>query len=41
MLQDALGTEVVTHFVTMKKAEQDMLDAMSESERRIWLIERY
>jgi glutamine synthetase len=40
-LQDALGTQVVTHFVTMKRAEQDMLDAMSESERRIWLIERY
>jgi glutamine synthetase len=40
-LQDALGTQVVTHFVTMKKAEQEMLNAMSESERRIWLMEHY
>jgi hypothetical protein len=25
----------------MKKTEQDMLNAMSESERRVWLMERY
>lgn len=40
-LQEALGAQVVSHFVAMKKAEQDMLDAMSESKRRVWLTERY
>jgi glutamine synthetase len=40
-LRDALGTQVVTHFVTMKTAEQEMLNVMSESERRVWLMERY
>ena len=40
-LREALGDEVVGHYVAMKKAEQDMLNGMSESKRRVWLIERY
>jgi glutamine synthetase len=40
-LRDALGGEIVRHYVTMKKAEQEMLNEMSESKRRVWLMERY
>ena len=40
-LREALGDEVVGHYVAMKKAEQEMLNQMSESERRVWLMERY
>jgi glutamine synthetase len=40
-LRNALGDEVVRHYVAMKKAEQNMLNEMSESKRRVWLMERY
>lgn len=40
-LREALGDEVVGHYVAMKKAGQEMLNQMSESERRVWLMERY
>lgn len=40
-LRDALGDEVVRHYVAMKEAEQEMLNEMSESKRRVWLMERY
>ena len=40
-LRNALGDEVVRHYVAMKKAEQDVLNEMSESKRRVWLMERY
>ena len=40
-LREALGEEVVEHYVAMKRAEQDMLNGMSESKRRVWLMERY
>jgi glutamine synthetase len=41
VLKEALGDEVIRHYVAMKKAEQDMLNEMSESKRRVWLMERY
>lgn len=40
-LRDAIGSKVVDHFVAMKRTEQDMLNAMPERERRVWLMERY
>jgi len=40
-LREALGDEVVGHYVAMKKAEQEMLNEMPESKRRVWLMERY
>jgi len=41
VLRNAIGPHVVDHYVAMKRAEQDMLNAMSEGERRVWLMERY
>jgi len=41
LLRDAIGSNVVDHYLAMKKAEQDMLNAMSEGERRVWLMDRY
>lgn len=40
-LKEALAEDLVKNFLIMKKAEQEMLDKMSDEERRIWLIERY
>ena len=40
-LRDAIGPHVVDHYLAMKRAEQAMLDAMSGSERRVWLMDRY
>lgn len=40
-LKEAFGSEIVRDYLTMKDREQDMLDEMSEVERREWLIERY
>lgn len=40
-LKEALTEDLVKNFLIMKKAEQEMLDKMSDEERRIWLIERY
>lgn len=40
-LKEALGSEVVRDYLTMKDCEQEMLDKMAEMERREWLIERY
>jgi glutamine synthetase len=40
-LKEALGSEMVRDYLTMKGYEQDMLDKMGEMERREWLIERY
>jgi glutamine synthetase len=41
VLRDAIGPHVVDHYSAVKRAEQDMLNAMSEGERRVWLMERY
>lgn len=40
-LKEALAEDLVNNFLIMKKAEQEMLDKMSDEKRRIWLIERY
>lgn len=40
-LKEALGSELVGDYLTMKDYEQEMLDKMAETERRDWLIERY
>lgn len=40
-LKEALGSEMVRDYLTMKDYEQEMLDKMKEGERREWLIERY
>jgi glutamine synthetase len=36
-----LGRELVERYVAIKKAETAMLEAMSEEERRKWVMERY
>lgn len=36
-----LGADIAKNYIIMKREEQNMLKNMSESERRIWLIERY
>jgi glutamine synthetase len=40
-LKSALAEDVVTNYIAMKRAEQDMLGKMSDKDRRTWLIERY
>ena len=40
-LSEALGREIYSHYLAMKKDEQEMLNQMSEKERRTWLMERY
>lgn len=40
-LKEALGSELVRDYLTMKDCEQDMLGKMGEAERSEWLIERY
>ncbi|KAF3004916.1 hypothetical protein E8E13_006837 [Curvularia kusanoi] len=40
-LKEALGSETVRDYLTMKDFEQEMLDKMDDVERREWLIERY
>jgi len=40
-LEQALSPGLVKHYISMKKAEQEMLNDMPEAERRVWLIERY
>jgi hypothetical protein len=38
VLQGALGAQSVEHFVAMKENEQEILDAMVEDRRRMWLM---
>lgn len=40
-LEGIMNDGILKHYLTMKKKEQKMLDAMEEGERRIWLMERY
>ncbi|KAK4497259.1 hypothetical protein PRZ48_011709 [Zasmidium cellare] len=40
-LKGMVGGTLVRDWVVVKKAEQEMLGAMGEGERRVWLIERY
>ncbi|KAI9684534.1 MAG: hypothetical protein M1822_005622 [Bathelium mastoideum] len=40
-LAGGLGADITRNYIVMKQEEQRMLNAMSEGERRIWLIERY
>jgi glutamine synthetase len=40
-LQRTLNPGLVKHYVAMKRAEQEMLEGMSDRDRRVWLIERY
>ena len=40
-LSSLLGGKLVTDYVTVKRAEREMLGKMEEAERRRWLIERY
>lgn len=40
-LKETFAEDVVSNYLIMKKAEQEMLGKMSDEERRIWLIERY
>ncbi|KAK4540874.1 hypothetical protein LTR36_008816 [Oleoguttula mirabilis] len=40
-LAQALAPGLVHHYVSIKRAEQEMLDGMPELERRVFLIERY
>lgn len=40
-LAELVGRELISNWIEVKKAEQGMLNAMSETERRVWLMERY
>jgi glutamine synthetase len=40
-LKEAFAEDVVSNYLVMKRAEQSMLDKVSDEERKIWLIERY
>lgn len=40
-LAQALAPGLVHHYISMKRAEQEMLAEMPEKERRVFLIERY
>jgi glutamine synthetase len=40
-LKEALAEDVVSNYIAIKRAEQEMLGKMSDEERRIWIIERY
>ena len=40
-LEQAMSPGILKHFLAMKKSEQEMLNQMSEKDRRVWLIERY
>ncbi|OWP04053.1 glutamine synthetase [Marssonina coronariae] len=40
-LVSVLGKDFVERYLDMKKAEMNMLDAMEESERKAWIVERY
>ncbi|KAF2769119.1 glutamine synthetase/guanido kinase [Teratosphaeria nubilosa] len=41
LARDALGEELIQHYLELKKAEKSMLGEMSGTDRRVWLIERY
>lgn len=41
VLMYAMNVLIFKHYIAMKKAEQEMLYAMPENERRVWLMERY
>jgi glutamine synthetase len=41
VLTALLPENMVKHYIIMKRAEQEMLSKMSDTDRRIWLIERY
>ena len=40
-LQELLGKSLVSTYATVKRAEKEMLDRMDQSERGLWLLERY
>ena len=40
-LEQALSPGILKHYISMKQAEQDMLNEMPDKNRRIWLMERY
>ncbi|KAL4924569.1 extracellular developmental signal biosynthesis protein FluG [Aspergillus undulatus] len=40
-LRTLLGPTLVEHYITVKKAESEKLNAMDEDARRKWLVERY
>ena len=40
-LEREMSPGMFRHYIAMKKCEQEMLNKMSEKERRVWLIERY
>lgn len=41
VLRDVFGSDQVRDYLIVKRAEQEKLLAMSEEERRAWLIQRY
>lgn len=40
-LKGVLGQKIVDDYVVMKEKERELLNAMSEEQRRTWIIERY
>lgn len=40
-MQGLLGADFVRNYAVVKRAESEKLNAMSEDERRRWLIEQY
>ncbi|KAJ5918303.1 hypothetical protein N7454_010678 [Penicillium verhagenii] len=41
ILQKMLGAKFVRNYTLVKRAESALLSAMSEAERRLWIVERY
>lgn len=40
-IQGLLGRDFARNYTVVKTAEREKLNAMSEEERRIWLVEQY
>lgn len=40
-LHELLGPELVKNYLIVKRAESARLQAMSDEDRRMWLLERY
>lgn len=40
-LQSLLGPDFVRNYTLLKRAESASLSAMSEAERRLWVVQRY
>lgn len=40
-LQQVMGPQLVSYYISVKRAESERLLAMTDESRRFWLLERY